>query len=179
MSNFLPSEPKIALNAFNTRQGKKRHIYIYRHTHPYSCFRQKKASRRSPQILWESKILPQIKTFLSFLKNLKGFLLNYFRINTFYIWLVIKIKLTEHNWKTTVLSLQPVAYIACSWLLVLEDLSDSRTVAEGWQGGTGTLLPYLPPFPKATQPPTATDHHRQRPLGEGLRGMLAETVTQP
>lgn len=159
MSNFLASEPKIVLNAFNTRQGKKRQ-YTYIHT-SIQLLLPKKASRCSPQVLWESKILPQIKTFLSFLKNLKGFLLNYFRINTFHIWLVIKkIKLTEHNWKTTVLSLQPVAYIACSWLLVLEDLSDSRMVAEGWQGGQGHSSP--------------TCHHFQRQLGLRLPQIITD-----
>lgn len=75
-----------------------------------------------------------------------------------------------------------MAYIAFSWLLVLESLwqqDNSRRM----ERNTGTPLPCLPPFPK---PPTATNHQRQRLLGgnsslceEEEHLVLAETVTQP
>lgn len=41
----------------------------------------------------------------------------------------------------------------------------------GRRGKSGTPLPCLPPSPKATLPPTATNHHRQMPLGDGLWGV--------
>lgn len=70
------------------------------------------------------------------------------------------------------LSLQPVASMACSWLLVPEvPLKAGQEQEDGREGedtGTGHSGP---PFPKATEPLTATDHCKQRSLREEEQGM--------
>jgi len=94
MSNFLPSEPKIVLK--HKTEGK---TDTHTHTHPYiQLLLPEKLPLCSPQVLWESKILLQIKTLLSFLKCLTGFLFSYFRKILFvFDYFKKKINLTEHS----------------------------------------------------------------------------------